>query len=137
METTGACFCGDIAYRAEIDTGRIGVCHCRDCQILGGSAFRMAAVVAPGSFAITRGEPSAFEKTAASGRVRRFLFCGGCGSHIASVPPDPDAPGAFVSLRIATSKDFGSLAPAYELWCGSRVSWMPPLEGTRRFDGQP
>lgn len=137
METTGACFCGGIEYRAEVDDQRVGVCHCRDCQILSGSAFRLAAVVAPGSFAITRGEPRTFDKTAASGRSRRLLFCGDCGSHIASLPPDPDAPGAFVSLRIATSKDFSSFAPAYELWCGSSAAWMPRLEGTRRFDGQP
>lgn len=137
MQTTGACFCGAIEYRADVDVQRIGICHCRDCQILSGSAFRIAALVQPGCFEITKGEPRAFDKTAESGRVRRLLFCADCGSHVASTPADPDAPGAFVSVRISSSQDFASLAPSYEVWCGSRLAWMPELEGTRRFDGQP
>lgn len=137
METTGACFCEAIAYRVDLDLQRIGICHCRDCQILSGSAFRLAALVSPASFQITKGEPKAFDKKAESGRVRRLLFCGDCGSHLASLPSDPGAAGAFVSLRIATSKDFASLKPTHEIWCGSKVSWMPDLAGTRRFEGQP
>lgn len=137
METTGACFCGAVEYRADVDPHRIGICHCRDCQVLSGSAFRLAAVVLPGSFEVTKGDPKTFDKAADSGRVRRLLFCSDCGSHIASLPPDLDEPGAFISLRIATSKDFASFEPTYELWRDSKVAWMPELEGTHRFDAQP
>lgn len=136
MKTTGGCFCGAITYAAEFDERRVGVCHCRDCQIFSGSAFRMATIVAPGGFTITKGEPRAFDKTADSGNVRRMLFCGECGTHLASAPPDPDAPGAFVSIRIATCVDFAKLEPAGELWCSSRVPWMPELAGTAKVDGQ-
>ena len=38
MKVDGACHCGELAYEAEIDPERIGVCHCVDCQIL--SAYR-------------------------------------------------------------------------------------------------
>ena len=45
MNVDGACHCGKLAYEAEIDPERIGVCHCVDCQLLSGTAFRIAARV--------------------------------------------------------------------------------------------
>lgn len=136
MRTTGACFCGAIEYVASIDENRIGVCHCRDCQVLSGSAFRTTTTVEPGSFEVTRGELRFFEKTADSGRVRRLGFCGDCGTHICSLPGDSSQGNAYVGLRVGTSVDFASLQPAAEIWCRSRVPWMPPIEGLRRFDAQ-
>jgi len=136
MKTTGGCFCGAITYAAEIDERRVGICHCRDCQIFSGSAFRAAVVVAPDSFTITKGTPRTFDKTADSGNVRRMLFCGECGTHLASTPSDPDSEGAFVSIRAATSVDFASFPIAGELWCRSRLPWMPEIEGTVKIDGQ-
>ena len=45
MKVDGACHCGELAYEAEIDPERIGVCHCGDYQILSGTAFRIAVRV--------------------------------------------------------------------------------------------
>ena len=42
MHIDGGCHCGALTYEAEIDPARVGVCHCLDCQILSGSAFRTA-----------------------------------------------------------------------------------------------
>ena len=83
METTGACICGAIEYQAEIDPQRIGLCHCRDCQIQSGGAFRVAALVPPASFAVTRGSPKVYSKIAESGRVR---------SSASAEPVVPDKP---------------------------------------------
>ena len=137
MKTRGSCFCGAIAYEAEIDEQRIGVCHCRDCQIFSGSAFRTAAALSPADFEITKGSPKTFDKTADSGNVRRMVFCGDCGTHICSLPPDPATEGAFVSLRIATCDDFARLKPRGELFCRSKVSWLPAIEGAIAFDAEP
>ena len=60
MKTRGACYCGAIRYEAELDENRIGVCHCRDCQIFSGSAFRMATRVEFDDFTITGGTPKYF-----------------------------------------------------------------------------
>ena len=62
MHINGGCFCGAITYEAEIDPARVGICHCRDCQIFSGSAFRMSAVATPGSVKVTGGTPAKFEK---------------------------------------------------------------------------
>ena len=136
-EVTGGCFCGAIEYEATADINRIALCHCRDCQILSGSAYRTSCLVEPGAFRITRGEPRQFDKTADSGKVRRMLFCGDCGSHLCSLPADPEAEGAFVSIRIATAKEFPELTPAMEIYCDSRVSWLGDLPGILKFPGMP
>ncbi|MEM8563689.1 MAG: GFA family protein [Pseudomonadota bacterium] len=137
MKTSGACFCGDITYRATINADFIGVCHCRDCQIFGGSAFRMVALAKPEDFKITHGEPKYFDKTSASGNTRRMVFCGQCGTHLCSLPPEPMGDDSFVSIRISTCDDFASLAPIAEIYCESRVAWLTPMQGTLQFERMP
>lgn len=136
MKCEGACHCGNIEYTVEITPEMIGICHCRDCQIISGSAFRMATAAVPGSFHITKGEPTYYAKTAESGSVRRMAFCGTCGTHIASTP-DIGVEGSFISVRVASLKNFADLRPAGEIWCQSKVSWMPDVEGTLKFDREP
>ena len=43
MKVDGACHCGRITFEAEIDPERVRICHCSDCQVLSGSAFRITA----------------------------------------------------------------------------------------------
>ncbi len=40
MKITGECHCGAVAYEAEIDPVKVGICHCADCQALSASAYR-------------------------------------------------------------------------------------------------
>jgi len=136
MEHTGSCFCGEIEYRVEIEGARIDICHCRDCQIFSGSAFRTSCMVPSSSFHFVRGTPNTFDKTAESGQVRRMAFCGTCGTHLCSMSP-LGAQDGYVSVRISTSRQFDQLRPAGELFCSSRVAWLPPLEGMRQFPGMP
>lgn len=137
LRIVGECFCGAVGYEAEIDPDLVGMCHCRDCQIFSGSAFRMLGVSVPAKFAFTKGSPRYFDKTADSGRVRRMAFCDICGTHLASLPDDLDAAGALVAVRVATSADFHKLRPAGEVFCDSRVKWLSPVEGTRQYPRMP
>jgi hypothetical protein len=135
MKITGSCFCGAVGYEAEIDEQRVGACHCRDCQIFSGSAFRLAAFVKPEDFRFTHGMPKYFDKTAASGNVRRMAFCGDCGTHLSASPVEGSS--GFVSVRIASANEFHELRPTAEVFCDSAVSWLAPLEGTVRFPRMP
>lgn len=136
MKTTGRCHCGAIEYSAEIDENRVGLCHCRDCQIFGGTAFRVTALLDPGAFEFTKGEPRRYDKRADSGKLRSMLFCGACGTQLCSLP-DPSETGGFVSLRAGTADVFSELKPVAELWCASKLPWVPELEGTVKLDTQP
>src|SRR4029450_12628237 len=43
MKIDRGCHCGKIRYAAEVDPGKVVICHCTDCQTLSGSAFRTGA----------------------------------------------------------------------------------------------
>ena len=40
MKIDGSCHCGKITLTAEVDPSTAMVCHCTDCQILGGGPCR-------------------------------------------------------------------------------------------------
>ncbi len=136
MHITGQCFCGAIAYEAEIDPTMVGICHCRDCQLFSGSAFRMTCAAPLDGFRFTHGEPVHFDKTADSGAVRRMAFCGTCGSHICARPTDETGYG-YVTIRVSTCDQFAELEPRYELYCDSRMDWIRPVEGAQAFARMP
>jgi hypothetical protein len=101
MHISGNCFCGLIEYEAELDASGVGICHCRDCQIFSGSAFRTSGIVSQQSFRFTKGSPKYFDKVGDSGAVRRMAFCGECGTHLCSLP---SGEGGFVSIRVASCR---------------------------------
>lgn len=137
MKITGQCFCGSVAYEATIDEQRVGICHCRDCQIFSGSAFRMSCVVEPAGFRFTSGTPRHFSKVADSGKARRMAFCERCGTHLCSMPEDPAEADGYVSIRLSTSNEFHRLRPVVEIFCDSRVPWLTALDGARQFPRMP
>lgn len=132
MQLSGSCFCGAVEYEAELDEGMVGICHCRDCQVFSGSAFRMSGIVPPDRFRFTRGTPKHFDKVADSGAVRRMAFCAECGTHLCSLPLEA---GGYVSVRVASARQFADIKPVAELFCASRVTWLSDLEGAAQFDG--
>jgi hypothetical protein len=137
VKITGGCFCRAIEYRANIDPARVGLCHCRDCQIFSGSAFRLSSSAPPGEYEFTKGQPKFFEKVADSGKVRRMAFCDNCGTHLCSMPPESEGEGGYVSMRLSTSDQFDQISPVAELFCASRVAWLDPLEDAAQFAGMP
>ena len=87
MKISGGCFCGAVEYESELgEQSWVGICHCRDCQILSGSAFRTSSIADLETFRFTKGTPKFFDKRAESGLVRRLAFCGECGTHLCSLP---------------------------------------------------
>lgn len=137
MEVTGGCHCGAIRLAAEIDPRRVVACHCTDCQTMGGGAFRVLVPVPAASFLVLNGTPAHYEKIADSGRRRVQGFCGRCGTHLyATDPADADAASRAFTLRVGTLDQRAALAPSAELWCASRVAWLPAFAGTRCIERQ-
>ena len=135
MKVDGQCHCGAIHYEAEVQPGTITVCHCTDCQIQSGSAFR-ANIPAPAStFRLVKGTPRTYIKTAASGSKRVLAFCEVCGSTLyACAAENPQA----YSLRIGTLKQRHELGtPQRQIWARGRFSWMTLPAELEAFDGQP
>ncbi len=131
MKVHGSCHCGAIRLEADIDPGRVTVCHCTDCQQLTGTAFRLTVGCPERDFAIVAGEPRIYVKVADSGNRRLQAFCGDCGSNLYATSDEP--PGnRIIGVRIGTLAERRDLPPARQLWCDSALPWLPGLPGEAR-----
>lgn len=133
MKVEGRCHCGEITYAAEVDPGLVGICHCSDCQMLTGSAYRATVPAAKEAFSLRSGQPKIYVKTADSGTKRAHAFCRNCGTPIYSAAvTDPQA----YSLRIGCLQQRAELVPARQQWCQSALSWAMDLSGIRQINRQ-
>lgn len=129
----GACLCGHVTYEATIDADRIAICHCTDCQINSGTAFRYAVMVPREDFRLLSGKLKVFVKTAENGNRRALSFCPECGTsiHGGDVGDSPS-----FSLRLGTSHQRAELRPAIQIWCRSRLDWVNDISDMRELHEQ-
>ncbi len=135
MKVEGQCHCGAIGYEAEVDPGTVGICHCADCQMQSGSAYRLNVPAPAAGFRLLRGTPRIYLKIADSGARRIHAFCADCGGPVyACAEQSPQS----YSLRVGALKQRYELnAPMRQIWTRRRFRWLPPIEGAQEFDGQP
>ena len=124
MKVDGACFCGQITYEAVLDTDRIVICNCTDCQSLSGSAFRTVAFTKEGAFTLLTGEMKVYVKIADSGNRRQQAFCGTCGSPIYATS---DPAGPFYGLRVGTIRQRDQLVPKVHIFNRSKQHWLDQI----------
>jgi hypothetical protein len=126
MKVTGSCHCGQITYEAEVDPGRSAICHCTDCQVLTGSAFRLAIPSMAGTFRLLTGTPAVYLKTTAdSGAPRRHAFCPTCGSPLFAGADEDNPP--VRTLRVGGLAQREQLPPQRRIWCQSALSWSQDI----------
>jgi len=133
MKVSGRCHCGNISYEAEIDPARVTMCHCADCQMLTGSAYRANVQAPRESFVLYGGQPTIYVKTADSGTKRAHAFCPRCGTPIYSAATS-DPP--FYSLRIGCLDQRHQLRPSRQIWCRSALPWSMNVEDIEKLDRQ-
>jgi hypothetical protein len=138
MKIDGACHCGAIRYEAEIDPDSAGICHCTDCQVLTGSAFRVTVAAPDDKFRIVAGEPKIYVKTGDSGRNSLQAFCGNCGSPLyrASADVSEDGSQRMIGIRVGTIRQRRAIQPASQCWTRSALGWVPPMPHLESFDGE-
>jgi hypothetical protein len=134
MRVTGNCHCGAIRYEAEIDPETVGICHCRDCQSLTGTAFRVFVRAAPGTFKLVSGLPRIYVKTTDSGAKREQAFCETCGSPIYGAAPGPDP--RVYSIRAGTLDQRDELRPKIQIWTRSRLPLLDGLDTAPKLETQ-
>ncbi len=124
MKIEGRCHCGQITYEAVVDPDKVAICHCTDCQMLTGSAYR-ANIQAPAeTFVLRTGQLKIYIKTADSGTKRAHAFCPACGMPIYSAAiTDPPT----YSLRVGGIKQRAELRPTRQIWCRSALPWSMDL----------
>ncbi|CAN7481047.1 GFA family protein [Acidovorax sp. LjRoot118] len=135
MKVQGQCHCGAIAYEAEVQPGSMTICHCTDCQIHSGSAFRANISAPAASFRLLQGTPRTYVKTADSGARRLLAFCEHCGTPLYACAEQ--APTAY-SLRTGVLKQRDELGtPQRQIWTQRRRAWVAFSEEVESFPGQP
>jgi len=133
MKVDGSCHCGEITFEAEIDPGAVRVCHCTDCQVLTGSAYRVNVQTSASSFVLRSGTPKIYIKTAESGNKRAHAFCSNCGSPIYAT--DPYEPRAY-GIRVGTLQQRTELRPTQQIWYRSALPWVSDLREVPHTDRQ-
>ena len=124
MKIDGRCHCGQVTFEAEVDPNAMLICHCTDCQMLTGSAFRAVVSAPPAHFVLRTGAPASYVKTAESGNKRRHAFCGNCGTPIyACALDDPQS----YSLRVGTITQRAAFSPQRQIWRRSALNWVDTL----------
>lgn len=125
MKVTGRCHCGSIRYEAQIDENKVMMCHCSDCQMLTGSAFRANVQAPRDGFRIEGGPLKIYVKTADSGNKRAHAFCPECGTPVYSASVEERPP--VYSLRVGCLDQRHALKPSRQIWCQSALPWSSDL----------
>jgi hypothetical protein len=134
MRIDGQCHCGKLTFQAEAEVGTVGLCHCSDCHVLTGSAFRANVQVPAASF-VPRGEALAvYVKTADSGNRRAHAFCATCGTPFYSAALENPATYSLRVGTIAQRQELGT--PRRQGWCQSALPWSFSLEGVEKLPRQ-
>jgi hypothetical protein len=123
MIVHGQCHCGAVRLIAEVQPSRVFVCHCTDCQVLTGSAFRVVVPVVSGSLQV-QGTAKGYARTADSGAVRWQCFCPECGTPLYAGTPDGTG---LTTLRVGLLHERGQLSPTAQLWRRSALPWVDAL----------
>jgi hypothetical protein len=131
MKVDGQCHCGEIRYEAEIDADKVSVCHCNDCQVLTGSAYRVSVPASSANLQFLKGAPKIYIKTSESGNKRAQAFCGGCGSPIYAT--DAHKPEIYF-LRVGTLRQRAALPPKRQIWCSAELPWAADIRGLERSE---
>lgn len=134
MKITGRCHCGAITYEAEVDPATVSICHCTDCQVLSGSAYRTSVPTKKADFKLLTGTPKIYVKVGESGARRAQGFCGECGTPIyATSAEDPQVYG----LRTGAVRERARLPPATQIWCRSALAWTSSIDRLPKSEKSP
>ena len=126
MKVHGRCHCGELTYEADVDPAQVSICHCLDCQVLTGTAYRVSVPARAADFHILSGVPKIYVKTAESGNARAQAFCATCGTPIYA--SDVKQPALF-NLRTGAIAERAQLKPRRQIWCRSALDWVQELDG--------
>jgi hypothetical protein len=135
MKIDGCCHCGEITFEAQVEAATFGICHCDDCQVLSGSAFR-AVVQAPADHFKIRGTPKTYLKTTTpSGNKSLSAFCGNCGSSIYSCAAIDNPPVYRLRLGVITQR--AAFSPRRQIWRKRAFPWIEDLSSVPADEENP
>ncbi|TAX71060.1 GFA family protein [Rhizobium leguminosarum] len=117
---TGGCLCGAVRYEVRGEPYQSGLCHCKTCRKITGSAFSATANWQRRQFQMS-GEISTFDKRS---------FCPACGSRLFFLFDDD------VEVFLGTLDEAPyAISPMVEVWNIRREPWLAPVVGAALHEG--
>jgi hypothetical protein len=131
MAITGGCQCGAIRYELTAPPDRVGLCHCRDCQLSAGAPMVSWAVMPAERLVITQGRPVTVNS---SGETFR-RFCGTCGTGL-FYGNETFLPG-LVDVQSITLDDPSAFPPSAHIQTAEQPGWAANLHSLPSFARYP
>jgi len=128
---TGGCQCGAVRYAVRGEPTHVSICHCADCRKSAGAPMVAWASFPKAMFAVTKGEPRAFNS---SGTAFRH-FCPVCGTGLYYVN-EAVLPG-LVDIQTATLDDPDALPPRLHVQTAEKIGWMDSMGALAQFERFP
>ena len=135
MKIDGGCHCGYVQYKAEVNTNKVVICHCTDCQKLSTGVYRIIVPAKETEFTLTNQSPKDYIKTSNSGTPRIQAFFPECGSHVYATSVDNIGDRIF-NIRFGTINQKEQFAPTGQIWCRSAQPWAFNIEDVPRTEMQ-
>ena len=82
MNHSGGCLCGNVRFNAEGDPLRVGLCHCRYCQLRTGSAFGISVYFPEDAVTDPSGELEPYALETENGNTLRIERCENFGTPV-------------------------------------------------------
>ena len=130
----GGCQCGAVRYALLASPHAVYRCHCTDCRRFSGAAFGISMPINRADLRLLKGEPSALDKPADSGRIVKMFYCPSCLTRLWQHPQGADT---LAVLRAGTLDDIDWADPVGNIWTRSKVSWVAIDRDEPNFEGQP
>ncbi len=127
---TGGCHCGQIRYTLASPLTEMYLCHCRDCQIIGGSGFQGLGIIQRADIAIDKGPLACYTNKTESGFSMSRYFCGKCSSPV-YIESSRFADISMVSVMSLDNPRM--MSPSFEIWRRSRMLWVDSRENVRHY----
>ena len=135
MKVSGKCHCGSVTFTADVNPKNVLICHCTDCQVMSGSAYRIIAMAPRETFHLLSGKPKIYVKTAESGARRVQAFCPNCGTGLYATSDEAEP--KVYGLRAAVLAERDKLPPQKQIWTRSARHWASDLSQVEGFAKQP
>lgn len=133
MKIEGGCLCGQVRFSSGMDPVFQAVCHCKDCQKQGGTAYSVVIGIPDAALNVS-GETATYAHTGGSGGQVERVFCPRCGSPI--LTRAAAAPGMAI-VKAGTLDDTSELSPALHVWTESAMACTVIPEGVAKFARSP
>jgi len=126
----GKCLCSAVKFELTEQIRETYYCHCRDCQILSGSAFRVFGIMPNGSLNLLSGSIATYTPQVERGFEMNSSYCSDCASPLfVASTRFPD-----IQLLLLSALNSSELQnPSFQIWCDSMVSWAKIDNGINSF----